>query len=94
MPCSDGYAPSYGYREDPETRRRLDLATRVACKALGRLTNQQLQSLDDEVLDWWKKHQADDARRLAREKAARDHARLKRNAINKLTAEERKALNL
>lgn len=115
MPCRDG-RDDYGritieYRDDPETKRRLDEATSNLCSLLKRLKRSYagvyvgVLDNDRELAAWWKRHQEEDRRRELREKAARDEKQARRKAkkledeakakaLNKLTAAERKLLNL
>jgi hypothetical protein len=96
MPCYDGNGPGgVSYYEDPSTRRRLDLATRVACEVLRNHSAPVIkESFSKEVQDWWAKHQADDARREAAEKAKKAREKARVTALAKLTAAERKLLGL
>ena len=95
MPCRDwGDNPSVVYRDDPETRRRLDLATRVACAALRTLSKEAINNLPQEVRVWWEKHQEMDRRREVAERNQRQKEAAKKRALNKLTPEERKALGV
>lgn len=95
MPCRDG-GPIDTY-ENPTTRRRLDLATRVACEALRSLDKNRLNgssSLSKEARDWWAAHQEEDRRRERQEQQQREREALRRKARAKLTPEERKALGI
>ena len=47
-----------------------------------------------EIVKWWTDHQAEDAKRLALEEAKQSAERLKREALAKLSPEERAALGL
>jgi hypothetical protein len=95
MPCYDGTGPGgTSYYEDPLTKRRLDVATRVACTVLRKMNPEQLRSLDPETQRWWASHQAEDKKREAREQAQRERLVLKEKALSKLTPAERKALGI
>lgn len=94
MPCRDWSQSEVVVRDDPEVRRRLDLATRVACTTLRSLRASEIKHLPEEVQRWWAAHQEEDRRREAREAAERERKALKKKALDKLTPAERKALNL
>lgn len=47
-----------------------------------------------QIETWWKDHQAKDAARRLRENQAKRVARIKQDALKKLSAEEREALGL
>jgi hypothetical protein len=103
MPCTDG-GPSYS--NDPEIKRRLDLATRLLCFLVDRIDGQELDRIhredratSSELAAWIVDHKRADARRIAREKAraAEDDARKLRAAeiaLKALSAEQRKKLGL
>lgn len=111
MPCRDyDYSSSHsdGVRERELLEQNNRLA-RIACKVMKELVKNEVADFillkDDEVREWWEKHQEDDrkealARRekarkakLAREEKARNDA-IRREALFKLTAEEKKILGI
>jgi hypothetical protein len=102
MPCRDYQSDSYSSPEDSwqfrELKERADMLARIACKAMTELAEQGraefLVLRDDEVREWWHKHQ--EADRKAREAAEEKKriAQVRREALKKLTAEERKALGI
>jgi hypothetical protein len=93
MPCRDGGPTDNEIAYD--YKRRLDLATRVACEAMSVLTKGgNYTNMSAEAKTWWQKHQDEDARRIAREKAERKRLADKKAALAKLTPAEKKALNL
>ena len=47
-----------------------------------------------DLADWWEEHQGADRKREAKEKKAKKEADLRKKALSKLTAAERKALGL
>lgn len=86
---------------------RLDMLARIACKAMDELVKQGkadfLLLKDDEVRKWYEKHVEDDrkAKAAAEKKRLKNEAKLKEKerrgriraeALNKLTAEEREIL--
>lgn len=96
MPCM-----SYDDRPDYSTREwktKTDKLARIACKAMEELVKSGkadfLLIKDDEVREWWDQHQeADRKAREAREQKERD-ARVRREALAKLTDEEKKILGI
>ena len=96
MPCM-----SYDDRPDYSSRdwkNKTDKLARIACKAMTELVEQGKADFlilrDDEVRDWWEQHQiADRQAREAREKKERE-ARIRKEALAKLTPEERKILGI
>ena len=111
MPCQDDY-PSHTveYRDKPETKKRLDLVTRLLCALCKKLENTGYPNYiaaveKGELATWWKTHKKIDAAREAREvkqKAAkakkeqeeRRKKETRKNALAKLTADERRALGI
>lgn len=96
MPCRDGGPIDY-VRDSPETIRRLNLATRVACEALQKLDDVSPSvsaALSKTARDWWRKHQEEDRRRQEAELARQRRETLRTRARAKLTPEERKALGI
>lgn len=101
MPCRD-YEDDRAYHDyDSEVRalkKQNDRLARIACKAMTALEELEKEDFlllkDDEVRTWWLKHKEADAkaRAEAEEKARRD--RIKKEAIAKLTEEERKILGI
>jgi len=91
MPCRD-YEDSRSYIDQN------DRLARIACKAMEELVKQGkadfLLLRDDEVREWWDKHQ--EADRKAKEEAAEKRRinKLKKEALAKLTPEEKKALGI
>ena len=96
MPCM-----SYDDRPDYDARdwkKKTDKLARIACKAMTELVEQGKADFlilrDDEVREWWEQHQiADRQAREAREKKERE-ARIRKEALAKLTPEERKILGI
>lgn len=100
MPCRDYYSDDapQNTAELRELKKRLDVVTRIACKAMTELTKNGVQDFlllkDDETRNWWKKHQEADAAERKRVAEKRRLAKLKRDALSKLNSEERKLLGL
>lgn len=101
MPCMSydtNWASSSNDREIKILKQECDKLARIACKAMTELVEQGkadfLVLRDDEVSTWWTKHQEDDrkAREAKEEKARR--AKIKREALAKLSDEEKKILGI
>lgn len=92
MPCRDDRS-SYDYSEE-----RADKMTRIACKAMTELVDQGraefLLIRDDEVREWWTAHQEFDRQRRAEEYQRETEDALKKEALAKLTDEEKQLLGL
>ena len=102
MPCRVDYDTL-----SDEERGSPELLKAAMCAILTTLTRQQtlaavLKDTDweeagvseEEVLGWWKRHQREDAARRIREAAAKEMKAVRRQAVAKLSAAERKALGL
>ena len=106
MPCRDYMDDFEPMRTQADLRQRLDMLSRIACKALEHIekSNDGLEVLllqDAELATWWKAHKAADKK--ARELEERKLAELKRKAEleekrtqakAKLTPEEIKILGI
>jgi hypothetical protein len=105
MPCRDYESDYYSSQKNEQLQAQNDRLARIACKALTELVNAGKADFlllgDDEVREWWQKHQ--EADRLAREeqerkrKAAAEKARktkLRNEVLARLTPEEREALGV
>ena len=101
MPCQS-YDSSWDRGSDDRKIRALkaqaDKLARIACKALTTLQENELEDLlllkDDEVREWWLKHQEDDrkAQEARNEKERREQMR--QEALAKLSLEEREVLGI
>lgn len=94
MPCNDGRPI---YETPPDVRAKLDKYARMLCGLCRRVTAKgatRLISDDSELKEWWGKHQAEDARREAKEKAEVAKEKLIGQALGKLTFLEKRALGL
>jgi len=76
----------------------LDKVTRLLCDVCKHLEKGHSASFifnsPSELSTWWKKHQAEDQKREAVEKAEALKEQKKRDALNKLTDEEKKLLGI
>ena len=102
MPCQsyDDNWRSYDSDRDKvnELKKQADMLARIACKALDELEKNKIEDMlllrDDEVRTWWKKHKEDDAREQARVAEVERKQRIKKEALAKLSTEEREILGL
>lgn len=102
MPCRD-YEDDHRVHDayDSEIKalkKQNDRLARIACKAMTVLEEDGHADLlliaDDEVREWWGKHKEADAKaRAEREERARVE-RIKKEALAKLSTEERRALGI
>jgi len=100
MPCMDG-GPPCGSSDD--TQERLDKVTRLLCTLANATEDMGYGMINDfglskrekaEITEWLAEHNEADRKRLAREEKAKKQKDLKKNALAKLTAAEKKALGL
>lgn len=99
MPCVSGDMPPTpaeraAERKSMERKRKLDDAmTRLACDRC-----RELEARSGEVpewaVEWWKIHKKEDERRIQKEVAARKSAEVRKQAIAKLSKEEREELGV
>ena len=99
MPCRDYESDAaYARLEAYELKAQADRLARIACKAMTELVKQGkadfLLLKDDELRDWWEKHQ--EADRKAKEEAAEKRRinKLKKEALAKLSDPEKKVLGI
>lgn len=88
MPCYDERA---NWVENPETKLRLNAATRAACE-MSKLVDKS--KLSTETRKWVEAHEEADRRREQRKKIALNKQTLRNQALSRLSKEERKALGL
>lgn len=105
MPCrSDPDYPDYNLMK------KLDAITRMTCGLLRRIEKLQAQGVrnadtlpervaelisdDTGLAEWWENHKELDAQRLKDEQARKRERKLRKEALAKLTPEERKLLGL
>ena len=103
MPCrsyEDDYrsgsaTDSWQYKE---LKANNDKLARIACKAMTELVEQGnadfLILRDDEVRVWWEKHQEADRKAKEAEEEKLRNAKIKKQALAKLSAEEKKVLGI
>ena len=101
MPCrdyEDDYRTLNDSREKAELRKQNDRLARIACKAMTALEEAGQEDFlllkDEEVRGWWKKHKEADAKAKAEREEKARMARIKKEALSKLSTEERKALGI
>ena len=83
---------------DREWKTKTDKLARIACKAMTELVEQGKADFlilrDDEVREWWEQHQEADRKAREKEERKQQKAKLRRQALLKLTEEEKIALGL
>ena len=102
MPCRDYESASYtsptASWEYKDLQKQNDRLARIACKAMTELVEQGKADFlilrDDEVREWWEKHQEADRKAQEAEVEKRRIAKIKKDALAKLSPEERKALGI
>lgn len=103
MPCrsyEDEYrsgepTDSWQYKE---LKANNDKLARIACKAMTELVKSGYADFlvlkDDEVREWWEQHQEADRKAREKEERKKERTRLRRQALKKLSEEEKIALGL
>ena len=101
MPCRDFYSDSSSSSSDTEVKKlkvRADMLARIACKAMTELEKNGIEDFlllqDDELRNWWKQHKIDDEKAASAKKEKARLAKLKRDALSKLSDEEKKVLGI
>lgn len=101
MPCYDGSGPTPSYSDTFEMQQikaRNDMLARIACRAMTELEKNGMEDFlllsDEETRVWWTAHKAWDAKRQAEEAEKLRKEQIKKEAIAKLTAEEREVLGI
>ena len=95
MPCR-----SYedDYRTVKELEENNDKLARIACKAITELVKSGYADFlvlkDDEVREWWEKHQEADRKAQEAKLEKARLSKLKKAALAKLTPEEKKILGI
>jgi hypothetical protein len=103
MPCrsyEDDYrsgepTDSWQYKE---LKANNDKLARIACKAMTELVKSGYADFlvlkDDEVREWWEQHQEADRKAREKEERKQQRTKLRRQALKKLSEEEKIALGL
>ncbi len=97
MPCRcDDWEPSTNtLSEVNHYKAEADSSTRAACDMRTIIRRHKLENqLTTETLNWIVKHDAADAERIEKENAAGIRQKVKQQALDKLTLEERRVLGL
>ena len=102
MPCrdyqSDSYTSPTSSWEYREMKKRADMLARIACVAMTELEDNSISEVlllkNDEVREWWGQHKEADRRAREQEERKQQKARLRRQALRKLTEEEKIALGI
>lgn len=91
MPCNDGCGPTtYDIRNANAANLLCRLMTKIEKEGLYR----QFVPKDSALEDWWNWHKQEDDKKLAEERSRLQRGKLKAQALNKLTEEEREALGI
>lgn len=92
MPCyATGSAEGDANLDASEARRQLTTVTSLLCQACELIPQYRMPRA---LYDWWAEHQKIDLRRRREERNGRMAAKLKREALAKLSVKERKAIGL
>ncbi len=99
MPCRHYESDDWGVSSSaPKLKAELDKMARIACAAMEELVRQGkadfLVLKNEEVRDWWEKHVEADRREKARVAEEERKARVKAEALARLTDEEKELLGL
>jgi hypothetical protein len=103
MPCmsyeNDHHSgPPTDSWEYQELKKTNDKLARIACKVMTELVAHGkadfLVLKDDELREWWEKHQEADRKAREAAEAKKRLAQVRREALSKLTPEEKKALGI
>jgi hypothetical protein len=98
MPCRS-YPEDFPEEMNKLTQEKLDVVSRIACKALQHIedSNDGLEILilkDPEIAKWWSAHKEADRKEQEKKRKEAEIKRLKKEALAKLTTEEKKILGL
>ena len=105
MPCrsyEDDYrsgepTDSWQYKE-LKLKANNDKLARIACKAMTELVKAGYADFlvlkDDEIREWWEQHQEADRKAREKEERKKERTKLRRQALKKLSEEEKIALGL
>jgi len=83
-------------KEDKDPVQHLcDLLSDMSKDEIDKLMYSNSKDKDQRALaNWWEQHQKDDAKRLKLEQEQKERKKLKKQALSKLSSEEKKALGL
>ena len=97
MPCRD-YESVNGYSRADEYKRQCDKLARIACAAMEELVRQGKEDFlvlkNPEVAEWWASHVKADRAEKARIAEQERRERVKKEALDRLTDEEKELLGL
>jgi hypothetical protein len=98
MPCRS-YPEDFPEEMNKLTQAKLDIVSRIACKALQHIEDsgdglEMLILKDREIAEWWSAHKEADRKEQERKRKEAETKRLKKEALAKLTTEEKKILGL
>lgn len=101
MPCMSydtNWASSSNDREVRKLKQECDRLARIACKAMTELVKSGygdfLVLKDDEVREWWEKHQEDDRKAQEAKLEKERRAQVKKEALAKLSDDEKQVLGI
>ena len=101
MPCMSydtNWASSSNDREVRKLKQECDRLARIACKAMTELVKSGygdfLVLKDDEVREWWEKHQEDDHKAQEARLEKERRAQVKKEALAKLSDDEKQVLGI
>ena len=101
MPCMSydtNWASSSNDREVRKLKQECDKLARIACKAMTELVKSGygdfLVLKDDEVREWWEKHQEDDRKAQEAKLEKERRAQVKKEALAKLSDDEKQVLGI
>jgi hypothetical protein len=97
MPCRD-YESDNGYSQREQYKEQCDKLARIACAAMEELVRQGkaefLVLKNEELREWWEAHLEADRKEKARIAEKERRERVKREALERLTDEEKELLGL
>ena len=101
MPCRDYESDNWDYdnsREMAKLKKQVDRLARIACKAMTALEESEKEDFlllkDEEVREWWAAHKEADRKEQARIAEKERRARVKAEALARLSDEEKELLGL
>jgi len=98
MSYESNWASDSNDRDIKRLKSEADKLARIACKAMTELVKSGhadfLVLKDDEVREWWDKHQEDDRKAQEAKLERERRAKVKADALAKLSDEEKKVLGI